>query len=99
MDVLLVPILEIMVMIINLYLNVIFIAVVISWLVGFGIINTSNQFVFMVVKFFKGLTEPAFRKIDEFIPAMGGMSLSPVVLIFGCIFVKQVLIRLIFKFS
>lgn len=98
MDVILIPVINILIMLINLYLNVIFVAVIVSWLISFGIINISNRFVFMVVNFLKNITDPLFRRIDKYIPTVGGISFSPIVLIFACIFIRDILVRLAMKF-
>jgi YggT family protein len=64
-----------------LYLIVVIGAVVISWLVAFGVLNTYNQLARTMVRFFAAATEPVFRRIRRVIPPIGGMDLSPVVVL------------------
>jgi YggT family protein len=97
MDAILVPLLGLLVRIIDLYIWAIVIAIIISWLVAFGVINTTNQFVYMVVDFFNRITEPAFRRIRRFMPDLGGFDVSPVILIFILWALQEVLIRVIYK--
>jgi len=67
--------------IIKLYTYVVIAYVVISWLVGFNIINTSNRIVYSVLQFTYKLTEPALSKIRRFLPNLGEFDISPIVLL------------------
>tara|TARA_Y100000746_G_scaffold191986_1_gene172331 strand:+ start:313 stop:606 length:294 start_codon:yes stop_codon:yes gene_type:complete len=66
---------------IKLYTYVVIAYVVISWLVGFNIINTSNRIVYSVLQFTFKLTEPALSKIRRFLPNLGEFDISPIVLL------------------
>ena len=80
--------------IINLYIWVIVIGVVLSWLVHFRVVNTSNPFVYRVGEFVYRITEPALRPIRNVLPNMGGIDLSAIVLIIALLFLRN----LIFEF-
>ena len=67
--------------IIKLYTYVVIAYVVISWLVGFNIINTSNRIVYSVLQFTYKITEPALSKIRRFLPNLGEFDISPIVLL------------------
>tara|TARA_R110000803_G_scaffold80585_1_gene146439 strand:- start:1953 stop:2249 length:297 start_codon:yes stop_codon:yes gene_type:complete len=54
---------------------------ILSWLVAFNVINTSNKFVYMVGDFLYRVTEPALRPIRRIIPDLGGIDISPIILI------------------
>lgn len=95
MDVVLVPLLNIVSTVISIYIWVIIIGAVLTWLVSFNVVNTSNQVVYMVGNFCFRLTEPALRPIRNFLPNLGGIDLSPVVLILGLIFVRDVFTRIV----
>ena len=97
MDVIAGPIISILLIALNLYMWVVLIGVVLSWLVAFNVVNTSNRFVYMVGDFCYRATEPLLGRIRAFLPNLGGLDLSPVVLILGIIFLKEVLIRLAYK--
>ncbi len=68
---------------ITLYIYVIFISVIMSWLIAFNVINRHNQFVDMIWRTVNGLTEPLLRPIRNFLPSMGGVDISPIVLLIG----------------
>ncbi len=74
------------------YLWIVIIGVVLSWLVAFNVVNTSNRFVYMVGDFTHRATEPALGRIRRFIPNLGGMDISPVVLILLIIFLKRLIL-------
>ncbi len=76
----------------DLYMWVVIISVVLNWLVAFNVINTSNRFVYMVGDFTHRATEPALGRIRRYIPNLGGMDISPVVLILLLIFVQRFIV-------
>lgn len=65
-----------------LYWWIVIVAVVMSWLVAFGVVNTFNPFARRVVVVLDALTEPVFRQIRRVIPPIGGLDLSPLVVLF-----------------
>ena len=67
--------------VIYIYLWIIIINAVLSWLVAFKILNTQNRFVFSVLDITYRLTDPALNKIRRFIPTFGSIDISPIVLI------------------
>ncbi len=66
---------------VELYIFVVIAAVVVSWLVAFGVLNTYNQFARSVIRALDALTEPVFRQIRRIIPPLGGLDLSPLIVI------------------
>ncbi|MGD8327729.1 MAG: YggT family protein [Sphingomonadales bacterium] len=72
----------------NLYLWAIIIGAILSWLVAFNVINVYNQFVGMVLMFLRRITEPALRPIRRFMPDLGGVDISPIILILLVQFVR-----------
>ena len=94
MDAILVPMLNLILTVVDLYVWVVIIAVALSWLVSFKVLNTSNRFVYMVGDFTYRVTEPALRPIRNVLPNLGGVDISPIVLILLLIFLKDVLVRL-----
>ena len=93
MSILLGPLLHLVSVVITLYIWVLIAAAVMSWLTAFNVINTSNRFVCGLGEFLYNFTEPALRRIRRFMPHMGGIDISAVVLILGLWFVQNVLFR------
>ena len=72
----------------RMYMWVVIIYVVMSWLVTFDVINTRNQFVRTIGDFLYRLTEPALRPLRRVLPHLGGVDLSPLVLILLIILIR-----------
>ena len=94
MDVILVPLIQVILIAIDLYIWALIISAVLSWLVAFNVINTRNAFVHTVMDVLYRVTEPALRPIRNFLPNLGGLDLSPIVLILVLYFIQSMLQRL-----
>jgi len=81
--------------VIQIYIFILIVQVVMSWLIAFNVVNTRNRFVFMVADISYKLTEPALRPIRRILPAFGGIDLSPVVLILLLGFIQRLLPELL----
>ena len=77
--------------IITIYLWIIIINAILSWLVAFNILNTQNRFVFSVLDATYKLTDPALNKIRRFIPTFGSIDISPVILILILMFLRNLI--------
>ena len=80
--------------IITIYLWIIIINAILSWLVAFNILNTQNRFVFSVLDVTYKMTDPALNKIRRFIPTFGSIDISPVVLILILMFLRNVIFEI-----
>jgi len=80
--------------IITIYLWIIIINAILSWLVAFNVLNTQNRFVFSVLDATYKLTDPALSKIRRFIPMFGSIDISPVVLILILMFLRNVIFEI-----
>ena len=75
----------------QLYVWLLIASAVLSWLVAFQVVNTRNQIVASIGQFLYSITEPALRPIRNRLPSMGGIDISPVVLILIIIFIRLVI--------
>ena len=75
----------------TLYIYLLIAAAVLSWLIAFNVVNMRNQFVAMVADFLYRITEPALRPIRNFMPNLGGIDISPIILILIIIFLQYVI--------
>ena len=80
--------------IITIYLWIIIINAILSWLVAFNILNTQNRFVFSVLDTAHKLTDPALNKIRRFIPMFGSIDISPVILILLLMFLRNIIFEI-----
>jgi len=78
---LLFPILHLVDTLLWLYIVVLVVSAVLSWLVAFNVVNTRNRAIYMVGDFCYRLTEPALRPIRRILPNLGGIDISPIILI------------------
>jgi YggT family protein len=77
--------------IVQLIIIVLIVNAVISWLVAFDIVSRRNAFVGQIWDFTQRLTDPLLRPLRRVIPPIGGLDLSPIVLILGLLFVERLL--------
>ncbi len=80
--------------IITIYLWIIIINALLSWLVAFNILNTQNRFVFSILDATHKMTDPVLNKIRNFIPIFGSIDISPVVLILLLMFLRNLLFEI-----
>ena len=79
-------------MVISLYIWVIIIGAILSWLIAFDVVNRRNRAVYTIADSLYRLTEPALRPIRKVLPDLGGLDISPVILILGLIFLRDVVL-------
>ena len=77
----------------NGYTWIVIASAIMSWLVAFGVVNISNLFIRTVVNFLYAVTEPVLKPIRRFLPNLGGVDISPVVLLIGIYAVRMVLME------
>ena len=77
--------------IIQIYIYLLIASVILSWLVSFNVINTHNQLVYTIGSFLHRITEPVLGRIRRYVPDLGGLDISPVVLILLLWFVQLLL--------
>ena len=80
--------------IITIYLWIIIINAILSWLVAFNILNTQNRFVFSVLDATYKMTDPVLNKIRKFIPTFGSIDVSPVILILLLMFLRNIIFEI-----
>ena len=81
--------------VINIYIWLIIINAILSWLVAFNVLNTQNRFVFAVLNATHQLTDPVLNKIRKFIPNLGSIDISPIVLILLLFFIRNLFFELL----
>ena len=87
-----VPLIGFIVLVIDLYIWVVIASAILSWLVAFNVVNTNNRFVLSIADMLYRLTEPALRPIRNILPNLGGIDISPVILILFMLFIRDVVL-------
>lgn len=93
------PLFNVIQIALGLYMWAIILSAILSWLVHFGVINTRNQFVSMIGDFLWRITEPALRPIRRFMPNLGGIDISPIILILLIYFLRDLLANIQFRMN
>ena len=86
------PLIEFIVYVIQLYIWVVIASAILSWLIAFNVVNTQNRFVYSVADMLYRVTEPALRPIRSILPNLGGIDISPVILILILMFIVNVVL-------
>ncbi|MGN6462327.1 MAG: YggT family protein [Pseudolabrys sp.] len=89
-------ILDVILLVLQLYVWLLIAAAILSWLIAFNVVNTRNNFVAMVGDFLYRITEPVLRPIRNLLPNLGGIDVSPVILILIIFFLQSVIARYIY---
>jgi len=75
--------------ILKLYSYLVIANVVISWLVAFNVLNTQNRFVYSILELTYRLTDPFLRRIRAFLPNLGNLDISPIILLLLIWFIEM----------
>ena len=84
-------VLNILFLVLDLYKYIIIASAVMSWLIAFNVVNVRNQFVGMIADFLYRITEPVLKPIRGMMPNLGGLDISPVILILLIYFIQNVI--------
>ena len=93
------PLINVIQIALGLYIWAIIISAILSWLVHFGVVNTRNQFVSMIGETLWRITEPALKPIRRFLPNLGGIDISPIILILIIYFLRDILGNIQFRLN
>ena len=91
------PILWLVHTVINIYFWIILAMVIMSWLVAFGIVNRSNPYVRQIGYALDRLTDPLLRPIRRVLPDLGGLDVSPIILLIGMQFLGMLVDNVFFR--
>ena len=80
--------------IVGLYIWILIINAVVSWLVAFNILNTSNRFVYSLLDISYKLTDPPLNFIRRYLPNLGSVDISPIILILGLMFLRNLVFEM-----
>jgi YggT family protein len=81
--------------VITIYIWLLIASVVLSWLIAFNVVSTGNRFVYDIGLFLRRITEPLLKPIRNILPDLGGIDISPVVLILALYFVRDLAFELL----
>ncbi|WP_185984388.1 YggT family protein [Aureimonas mangrovi] len=82
-------VLQVVLVVLNIFWWIVIASAILSWLYAFNIVNPRNQFVGAIGEFLYRITEPVYRPIRNILPNLGGIDLSPLVVLLAIIFLQQ----------
>jgi len=88
--------LDVILLILQIYVWLLIAAAILSWLIAFNVVNTRNQLVSTIGEFLYRITEPVLRPIRNLLPNLGGIDVSPVIVILIIFFLQSVIARYIY---
>jgi YggT family protein len=88
--------LDVILLVLQIYVWLLIAAAILSWLIAFNVVNTRNQLVNTIGEFLYRITEPVLRPIRNILPNLGGIDVSPVILILLIFFIQSVIVRYIY---
>ena len=94
MDIILDPLLTVFYELLEFYKWIVIVAAIMSWLIAFGVIITYYRAVYTINDFLYRVTEPALRPIRRYLPNLGGVDISPVILIFVVWLIQMVVVKI-----
>ena len=90
--------LDVILLVLDLYTWVIIASAIFSWLFAFGVVNPRNQFISTIGRMLYQLTEPALRPIRRFVPNLGGLDISPLVLLLLIFLIQRIIAYYIYPY-
>lgn len=93
MEPLFATIFQLLYVVLELYVWVLIISAILSWLIAFDVINTRNRFVYTVADMLYRLTEPVLRPVRNALPNLGGIDVSPIILILLIFFIQRLMMN------
>lgn len=82
---------QILILALQIYTFIIIIQVVMSWLIAFGVINTANPQARRLVDGLNKLTEPVMAPVRRYVPPIGGIDITPIIVIFGIMILERII--------
>jgi len=92
------PLPALLIEVLEIYKWVVIAAVIVSWLAAFNVINEHNNFVRSALRILYAMTEPVFRPVRRILPSVGGLDLSPIVVIVAIWFLQYTITYLSYRF-
>jgi len=88
---------QLLIFLLNVYFWIIVIQVALSWLIAFNVVNTSNPSARNFIDLLNKVTDPVFKPLRKYVPPIGGIDITPIVVIFGIFLLQRLVAGLFFS--
>lgn len=88
---------ELLYFLLEVYVFIIIAGVIVSWLLAFGVLNMSNPQAANLVRLLNKVIDPVMDKVRRFVPSIGGIDISPIIVIFGIMLLQRLVIEVLIK--
>ena len=88
---------QLLIFILDVYFYIIIASVIISWLIAFEVLNVKNPQAQNLIKLLNKLTEPVYKPLRKFIPPIGGIDITPIIVIFAIFLLQNLIARMMYN--
>ncbi len=88
---------QLLIFLLDVYFYIIIASVIISWLIAFEVLNVKNPQAQNLINLLNKLTEPVYRPLRKFIPPLGGIDITPIIVIFGIFLLQNLIARMMYR--
>jgi len=81
---------QLLFMAIEIYIFIIIASVIVSWLVAFNVLSSTHPATINLLRFLGKVTDPVLRSVQRYIPSIGGIDISPIIVIFGLMILQRI---------
>lgn len=87
---------QLLIFLIEIYTFIIIASVIVSWLIAFNVLSTSNPSTQNLLRLLGRLTDPVMKPVQKYVPSIGGIDISPIIVIFGLMILQNIVARVFF---
>lgn len=88
---------NLLIFLLDVYFYIIIASVIISWLIAFEVINVKNPQAQNLINLLNKVTEPVYKPLRKFIPPIGGIDITPIIVIFGIFLLQNLIVRIMYR--
>lgn len=88
---------ELLYFLLEVYVFIIIAGVIVSWLLAFGVLNLSNPQAANLVRLLNKAIDPVMRPVQKFVPSLGGIDISPIIVIFGIMLLQRLVVEILIR--
>ncbi len=88
---------NLLIFLLDVYFYIIIASVIISWLIAFDVVNVKNPQAQNLINLLNKVTEPVYKPLRKFIPPIGGIDITPIIVVFGIFLLQNLIARMVYR--